>query len=116
MLRLITGIRNEYFPNKLVVGNCINVCILIAAILKHELDYSVSLVYGTLNGCHHTWLSVSGIHIDPSTDCADVKDDRSFVTFINIKEYRVDEIDAFDLKDFFHDMTLSQLKKNCVLT
>lgn len=110
MLKLIADIRKRYFPNKLVVGNCIDICILVGAILKYELGFKIDLVHGALNGCLHTWLSVNGIHIDLSTDCTTVNDKRDFVTFINIKEYRVDVIEVFDLKDFFKDMTLNQLK------
>lgn len=111
MLKLITGIRNEYFPHRLAVGRCVGVCILIDAILKYELHHSVYLVYGKLDNCYHTWLSVDGIHIDPPTDCTIVKDARSFVTFTNTKEYRVNSIETFDLRDFFKEMTVYQLKK-----
>lgn len=110
MIKLLRDLRAMHFPKKLNCGDCIAVCILLGYILKEEYGYTVQLVYGKLGHCYHTWLSVNGIQIDPSTDCAMVIDDRVFVSYVDYREYSISRIESYNVHDFYTDVAPGTLK------
>ena len=111
MLDLIKDLRSKYFPHKMNVGECADVCILIGGILKYNAGINVSMVFGIMNNCYHTWLKIDDLEIDVSTDCTTTRDGRDFVTFTNNYEYKTVRTEQFDIKDYYHSLTLEELKE-----
>lgn len=108
---LVKRIRTTHFPNRLNVGDCITVCVLVASVLKYERGYPVLLVHGSHDGCLHTWLQLGDTQIDPATDCLTNSDGRELVELVAGKGYLVRDTEPFFLKNYFNGLTVSQLKE-----
>lgn len=108
----IRRLRYEYLPKPCGVGYCLNICLLIGALLKDEFaTVNIRLVDGVAKGCFHTWMEVNGIQIDPALDCLGDPDVSEFVGFPNEPDYEVKQLDLFDVNEYFRDATLDELKR-----
>lgn len=111
LLDKVASIRKTYFNKPLPVGYCSDVAILIGSLLQSE-GLFVNMVYGECNGCYHVWLMVDGVAIDPSRDCANQHGE--FVCFVNPNEYITHSTEHFDIKDFYTDPDIEELKVNAL--
>lgn len=110
MLKLIKELRIKYFPLTLSVGNCIDVCILIGAILKYEHNLNIKIAHGKIMNCFHSWLVINGVHIDVSLDCTTSFNGKKFVKFIDFKNYQIEKIVNYQIKDYYSNLSFEELK------
>ena len=99
VLSTARSLREAYFPKRHQVGDCTDICLGIGSLLKHEKGLKVQMVYGQVNDCHHTWLSVEGVDVDVSTDCT-YELDLPFVVMADHDGYIVTSRDPLELSDF----------------
>lgn len=110
-IELVRALRNYYFPNRLEVGDCITVAILVGAILQSHYSKRIELVNGKLNYCYHTWLSVEGEQIDPCLDCTLEADFMDPVCSAVTAGYAATEKTVLDTADYCPGLTLKEIVK-----
>ena len=100
LLNKVKGLREQFLPKELSVGNCIDICIVLGR--KLQLDgHVVNLVHGMYLDCLHTWLEIDGVSIDAGRDCVGIVNNRPFVAITSSNTHSVMETIAFDLENFF---------------
>lgn len=108
---LVRSLRSYHFPDRLEVGDCISVTILIGAILQSQYSKSVEVVNGRLNNCYHTWLCVDGERIDPCLDCTLEPDFVDAVGAATTESYTIIDKIELNINDYCPGMTLQEIIK-----
>lgn len=113
-LKLIKYLRKKYIPKRHHIGDCSNICIFIASVLKYGFDIQdIKFVYGQRLGCYHTWIMINNIQYDVSVDCTTIYyvHPNDFVTNDINDDYSFHSSENFLISDFYLNPIISNKKR-----